>query len=60
VELLFGYAPGFLDFARNDGVADLTLRVSMDVEAWNLELSCRLANSLSCKLCSLFFWRSFV
>jgi hypothetical protein len=45
VELLGGSAAGF-DSVRNDGVADLTLGVSIDLEGCNLELSCRVANSV--------------
>jgi len=44
-----GSAAGFRDFAWNDGVADLKLAVSMDIRAWNLERSRRLANSVSRK-----------
>lgn len=49
VKLPVGSAAGFLDSARNDGVADLKLGVSMNAGDSNLELSRRLANSLFCK-----------
>ena len=45
-----GSGAEFLDFARNDGVADLKLAVSMEVGVLNLELPHRHANSRSCKL----------
>jgi hypothetical protein len=49
VKLPVGSAAGFLDSARNDGVADLKLAVSMNAEGWNLQLPHRHANSLWCK-----------
>ena len=51
MKLPVGSVAGFLDSARNDGVADLKLEVSMNAGDWNLELSRRLANSLFCKHC---------